>query len=96
MLGSPRMKELVAEMKARYPDRYVIFDVPPVLSTADALAFAPWVDHIILVVQSGKTPMPDLKRALEMLPRDKILGIVLNRHESPKNGHYYYKKYPKK
>ena len=32
LLGSQRMKDLVVEMKTRYGDRYVIFDVPPVLS----------------------------------------------------------------
>jgi len=31
-----RMKDLVASMKDRYPDRYVLFDAPPVLSAADA------------------------------------------------------------
>lgn len=90
LLGSPRMKDLVVEMKKRYPERYVIFDVPPVLSTADALAFAPWVDHIVVVVQAGKTPMPDVKRALDMLPKEKVIGIVLNRSEVPKKKSYYY------
>jgi non-specific protein-tyrosine kinase len=95
ILGSPRMKDLVAEMKTRYPDRFVIFDVPPVLSAADALAFAPLVDHVVMVVQAGKTPLPDVKKALEMLPQEKILGIVLNRHEAtPKD--YYYKAAEKK
>jgi non-specific protein-tyrosine kinase len=89
ILGSPRMKELVEEMKTRYPDRIVIFDVPPILSTADALAFAPLVDHVVVVVQAGKTPLPDVKKALEMLPREKILGIVLNRHEGVQKKYYY-------
>jgi len=89
ILGSPRMKDLVAEMKTRYSDRFVIFDVPPVLSTADALAFVPLVDHVVMVVQAGKTPLPDVKKALEMLPREKILGIVLNRHEGVQKKYYY-------
>ncbi len=83
LLGSPRMKGLVSEMKERYPERYVIFDVPPVLSTADTLTFASWVDYIVVVVRAGKTPLPELKRALAMLPQEKILGTVLNRSEVP-------------
>lgn len=79
LLGSPRMHALVASMKDRYPDRYVLFDAPPVLSTADTLALAPLVDHILLVVQAGKTSVPDVNRALQLLPKDKVLGIVLNR-----------------
>jgi non-specific protein-tyrosine kinase len=95
LLGSPRMKEVLADMKTRYPDRYVLFDVPPLLSTADAISFAPLVDHVVMVVQAGKTPLPEVKRALEMLPKDKVLGIVLNRHEASTKP-YYYPYYPKK
>lgn len=94
LLGSPRMKDLVEEMKARYPDRFVIFDTPPILSAADALAFAPLVDYIIMVTHAGKTPLSDVKRALEMLPREKILGVVLNRHDEPQKDYYYSKRYP--
>lgn len=79
LLGSPRMKGLVKDLKSRYPDRYVFFDVPPVLAGADALAFAPQVDHIILVVRAGSTSMEDVKLALDLLPRNKVLGVVLNR-----------------
>ena len=94
LLNSPRMKELVAEMKARYPDRLVIFDVPPVLVAADALAFVPLVDHVLMVVQAGKTPLPEVKKALELLPKEKVLGIVLNRHEASTRPYYapYYRK----
>lgn len=96
LLGSPRMKDLVEEMKVRYPDRFLIFDVPPVLSAADALAFAPLVDYIIIVTQAGKTPLADVKKALEILPKEKILGVVLNRYNEPQKNYYYSKKYPKK
>jgi protein-tyrosine kinase len=95
LLGSPRMKEILADMKSRYPDRYIIFDVPPVLSAADALSFAPIVDHVLMVVEAGKTPLPDVKKALEMLPQEKILGIVLNRHEAFAKP-YYRPYYPRK
>ncbi len=95
LLGSPRMKALVAEMKNRYPDRYVIFDLPPVLSVADALTFAPLVDYVIMLVQAGKTSLPDIKRAIDMLPKEKILGVVLNRViASTGTSPYYPKKEP--
>ena len=77
-MGSPRMRELVAELKDRYDDRHVIFDVPPVMGCADTLAFAPLVDRIILVVGAGHTRQQDLEKALEMLPQEKVAGFVLN------------------
>ncbi len=79
ILGSPRMKELISDMKKRYPERYVIFDVPPILTGADVLTFAPLVDQVIVVVRAGSTSMEDVKKALQFLPKDKILGFVLNR-----------------
>ena len=79
LLGSRRMHELVHEMKSRYEDRYVIFDVPPLLNMADAVAFAPIVDSILMVVGEGRTTNADVNAALKMIPRDKLLGFVMNR-----------------
>lgn len=79
LLGSPGMKELVGDLKNRYRERIVIFDLPPVLANADALAFAPLADHILLVTRAGHTPIGDVQKALRMLPREKLLGTVLNR-----------------
>jgi protein-tyrosine kinase len=78
LLGSPGMKDLVYDMKHRYPDRYVFFDAPSILTSADAIAFAPLVDYIVVVAQAGRTSMKDLNRALQLLPQEKLLGLVMN------------------
>jgi non-specific protein-tyrosine kinase len=82
LLGSPKMKMIFQEMKNRYPDRYVFFDVPPLLSGSDALTFSTLVDGILMVVQAAKTSMEDVERAVEMIPREKFLGFVINRFNS--------------
>lgn len=79
VLSSPRMQRLVAEMKSRYPDRYVIFDCPHLLGMPDALAFAEYVDGIVLVAGEGETARGDLKQALAMLEGRNLLGVVLNK-----------------
>jgi len=89
LLGSPRMKALVHEMKTRYNNRYVFFDVPPVLGGADAIVLAPLVDAIIMVVTEGNTSMYDIKNALKLLPKEKFLGFVLNRQKAPMLNYYY-------
>lgn len=86
LLGSPGMKNLVADMKNRYPDRYVFFDVPPLLTSADATAFAPFVDYILVTVQAGQTPLHDVNKALRLLPHEKVLGLVMNRQKNSMNG----------
>lgn len=80
LLGSQRMKELVEDLRTRYPSRYVIFDMPAILDGADALAFAPLVDHVVLAVREGSTSIQDVKRSVSLLPPGKLLGLVMNRH----------------
>lgn len=79
LLGSPIMNSLVQEMKERYSDRYIFFDVPPLLNSADAIALAPLVDGIVMVVEAGKTTSADIKNSLKLIPEEKFLGFVLNR-----------------
>ncbi len=81
LLSSPLMKKVVAEMKNRYEDRYVLFDAPPVLEHADAISMAPLVDGVIMVVEAGRTSKRDVQRAVDMIPREKFLGFVLNRQK---------------
>jgi non-specific protein-tyrosine kinase len=82
LLGSLGMRNLVADMKTRYPDRYVFFDVPPLLTSADSLTFAPLVDYVLIVVQAGKTSLQDVNKALKLIPSEKILGLVMNRQQN--------------
>ncbi|MGA9822133.1 MAG: CpsD/CapB family tyrosine-protein kinase [Desulfobaccales bacterium] len=79
LIGSPDMAALVQELKQFYPDRWVIFDLPPLLSVADSLAFAPLVDGIVVVVEAGKTSKEDIGRCLEMLKPFKVLGFIFNK-----------------
>ncbi len=79
MLGSQKMMSLVQELKSRYPSRIVVFDLPPVLSAADALAFAPYVDAAVMVVEEGGTDRDEVQRAAEMLSSTRLIGTILNK-----------------
>ena len=79
MLGSPKMCTLVNELKDRYPKRIVIFDLPPVLNTADALSFVPCIDCALIVVEDDTTKETDLKQTVELLSVTNIIGTVLNK-----------------
>ena len=80
-LSSPVMLRLVQELKRRYPSRLVIFDLPPVLTSDDVLAFAPYVDASLLVIEEGKTLREEAARAAELLQasNQNLIGTVLNR-----------------
>jgi non-specific protein-tyrosine kinase len=92
VLSSAKMKALMSEIKSRYPDRYIFFDMPPLLNVTDAAAFAPMVDAILMVVRADKTSIQDIKKAVDLIPKEKFLGFVLNGHKAPLkpySGAYY-------
>jgi Mrp family chromosome partitioning ATPase len=78
-LAGPRGRQFVAELRGRYPDRIILFDLPPVLGADDALAFAPLVECGLVVVAEGATSRDDLLRCMELLRKTPIVGTVLNR-----------------
>ena len=78
LFSSKRMKELVEEMKHRYPDRYLIFDTPPVLPFAETPLLAHLVDGVLFVVRERLAPQPNVHAALELLKGSELLGLVYN------------------
>ena len=79
LLGSPKMCSLVEELTSRYPKRIIIFDLPPILETAEALSFLPCVDTALIVVEDDVTKEADLKSAVDMLSVTNVIGTVLNK-----------------
>lgn len=79
MLNSPKMVRLVEELKTRYSSRIILFDLPPLLGAADTLAFSPYVDAALLVIEDGKTQAEDVKRAIGLLQGTSVIGTVLNK-----------------
>jgi protein-tyrosine kinase len=89
LLGSHRTHECIREMRMRYKDRVLVFDLPPVLHTDDALAFSRHVQAGLLVVGDGTTQRADVKRTLQLLKDLPILGTVLNGSRDGKQAYYY-------
>ena len=79
LIASPKMVKLVDELKSRYESRLIVFDLPPLLSADDALAFSPYVDTTLMVVEDGITTKDELVNAVEMLGNVHLLGTVLNK-----------------
>ncbi len=96
MLRSPRMVSLVNEIKTRYPDRLVVFDLPPILAADDALAFSPYTDCFLMVAESGGTKKDDLQKSYDVLKNTPLVGTVLNKSEAPSSGYGYGGILPKK
>lgn len=96
LLASNKMRATLEEVKTRYSDRFIIVDAGPALATAEAEVLSNYVDTIIFVVMSGKTPREAIKKNIRRLGREKILGIFFNGYsESFKNYQKYYRGYDK-
>jgi capsular exopolysaccharide synthesis family protein len=94
MVASQRMARVIDEIATRYNDRIVVMDAPPLISTPEAQVLAGLVGQIVFVIEAGKTPYSIVQDAIEMLPEDKAIGVVLNKSESISNrGGYYYNYY---
>ncbi len=90
ILRSPRMQELIREVKARYHDRYVIFDTSPLLPTADPMVLSQFMDGVILVVRAERTARSHLAEAMGLLKERNVMGVVMNGHSQIDNTYKYY------
>jgi Mrp family chromosome partitioning ATPase len=87
------MCKVLAEAARRFD--FVIIDTPPVALLPDAHLLSNIIDVVLLVVESGRSPLSSLKRAIEAVGRERILGVVLNRAERglPGANYRYYGNY---
>lgn len=79
LLGTKALRQLSQEMKLRYADRVIVVDLPPLLDTADALAFLPQVDTTLVVVEEETSTIADIAAANELLAPFDLIGTVLSR-----------------
>lgn len=83
LLSSPKMAQLVEDIKAQYDSRVIIFDVPPLLQTDDVLLATNYFDSALLVLEDGKNNEANIKKSLQMLEGTHLLGTVMNKSEHP-------------
>lgn len=86
LLATRLAQQLIAEMKHRYADRYIIVDLPPLLDTADALAFLPQVDTTLMVVEEHSTSIQDIETAAELLAPFNLVGTVMSQARPREKG----------
>jgi protein-tyrosine kinase len=91
LVGSKKMEAMIKEIKNRYDDRYIILDTTPILATAEPEIMTKLVDGIILVVRAGLTPRETVQQAINLIGKEKLLGVILNQVEFKSSG--LFKKY---
>jgi capsular exopolysaccharide synthesis family protein len=75
-LSSPRLHRVMEEAAKRFD--WVVVDAPPMGAVADASLIAEHVDGVLFVIRAGETQHDAIQRAIDIVGRERIVGVVLN------------------
>lgn len=89
ILVSSRVQRLIKEIRERYEERIVIFDLPPLLNADDAIAVLPQIDCVLMVVANGMSSEREIEDALRQLAGTNMLGTVFNKAQSGRQAYTY-------
>jgi protein-tyrosine kinase len=90
LLASPRGQKLFDDLRAKLqPGTVIVVDLPPLLSTDDALVVASMVDTMLFVVAEGHTKRHDLAEAQQLLQEFNVIGTLLNKSVERDPRKYY-------
>lgn len=76
LLQSSRWLSIAALLRRQF--RYIIIDSPPIAAVADYDLLQSVADGVIIVVRPDHTSRSACKHALSSVPKDKLLGVLLN------------------
>ena len=89
LLSGPTYTRVLTDARRLFD--YIIIDAPPLGIFTDANVLMSRADGAMLVVRAGKTRYSVVDKLLEQLPRERLLGVVLNRAgDQPDASNYYY------
>ncbi len=88
-LTSERMRVILEEASSHFD--WVVLDAPPMTPMADGSILSRMVDGAVFVIRVGQSQYPAVKKAIDVLGRERILGVVLNGVLGLRPEHYAYK-----
>jgi capsular exopolysaccharide synthesis family protein len=93
LLSGPTYAGVIGEARSMFD--FIIIDAPPLGIFTDANVLINRADGALLVVRAGTTRYSLVDKLLETLPRERMLGVVLNRadEELEANSYYYQQRY---
>jgi len=93
LLASAKMKNVLAELRMQYD--HIVIDSPPTLSVTDAVVMSTDADAVVLVIRSGHTTKPALRRARDILLQvnARVCGVLVNAVDLSSPDYYYHYEY---
>ena len=93
LLASTKMKNILEELRKQYD--HIVIDSPPTLSVTDAVVISTGADAVVLVIRSGHTTKPALRRARDILLQvnARVCGVLVNAVDLNSPDYYYHYEY---
>src|SRR2546425_8815492 len=88
LLSGPTYAGVIAEARRLFD--FIIIDAPPLGIFTDANVLIDRADGALMVVRAGKTRYAMVDKLLATLPRERMLGVVLNRSDEELESNSYY------
>jgi Mrp family chromosome partitioning ATPase len=83
--------QALAQMRELYRPDAVIYDLPPMLASDDAIGFLPHVDCVLLVAAASQTKAAEIEECERLLGEaTNFLGVLLNKCEVKTSDTYQY------
>jgi len=79
MLASAAMAELLDELAAKYADRIVVFDSPPLIPTTESRVLASRFGQVVMVVEADHTTHAQVAQAYAAVEQCPVVLSVLNK-----------------
>ena len=91
ILLSPATTQGVAAIKAAFQPDVILYDLPPMLQSDDAMAFLPHLDCVLLVAAAEKSRLDEVDKCeQELSEQTQVLGVVLNKCRYGAEDYGYY------
>lgn len=76
LFSAVRMKDLMTELKGRYPDRYIVINAPPFQISTEARILVRYANQVVLGVPFGEVTPDDIMKYVEALGTEKFSGLI--------------------
>jgi len=76
LFAAVRMRELISELKNRYPDRCIVINAPAFRNNTEARILERFADQVVMGVPFGEVTGDEIAEAVSLLETDKFAGLV--------------------
>lgn len=93
LLASAAMEAMLDELAAKYSDRIIVFDAPPLIPTTESRVLASRVGQVVMVVEANRTTHAQVAQAYAAVESCPVVLSVLNKANGKGGGEsygYYY------